>query len=1114
MADKVKDNPTPEEISKLDEDIEDVYDQVENVVAFCPTDPSASTVKIYNEKILQIKKSSARVANKAEKWESKGLKNMEKLRGLLKTITEFEQRLGTYWQRIREALDKAEPTKEEMNISVSALEYFKRSRNQQTQAREDFSSWFNRSRSTAPPLQEISGRNVHGNPETREDNVMFQTPQGLTFRNTPPETDNQTVTPQMLQQVMQRLLETFQTPTATNMASTPLGQTTILPPIDRRKKYHGRNLDNINKFDGKARNFAEFIKSFDTFVGTTDIADDEKLVLLRKKLDEDSLNVVRGIENYEEAYTVLNKMYNNTAIVKRDIIQDIRALPTVRSYTQVDQMIKNLGVVRSRYNQLKKEPQQRTFLEFEFFSLVWNKFPKEVAEKSGEMADEPGRIHKFMKDAESYVQSWQKTLAAQESSNPTNETSRVRLHNTSVDNHYQSERESGFRTNAWGGPSLRQKPMGEAWRNNREQGYRQPQQQMATPGQWTSNRWQQQQQYFENRRLECMFCGKPHLSKNCPLTTKQRKQILIKEGRCIKCLGRTHETNQCMSVKKCFECGGPHTYLVCDQPKATTKPDHQQQTSQQPEQSGENVVPTRQNQDNQDNFDPSLLATNVKESNAPEGVPLMWTPGLTKIKVLINEFPCEALFDTGASHSFISDKLREKLNLPWVHQKRIRVNQANSACEAMGVVKVKLQMGVMKRSHLFFVLAARENVIIGVDVMKKFRSYRDIDGKVFQVLNYKSYRLDVRRSSGKDVRLSTIIIDEDTEEDTQRLKRKDQERTDQQVQEFTEAGLIQKSTSDYALPVVPVNKKDEGEETRLCMDNRKPNEVTVPERYPMPNIGDIVEKLLDASLFTTLNIASGFIHIPIAARDQRKTALVTIHEHFEGNVMPFRLQNAPAIFQRTIYNVLKKHNLTTFAQNYIDDIIVFSKTRPDHLKHLELVLEAMIKENIKLEESECRFMQEKVIYLGHEISKNTISPLHSNMDAILEYPAPTDKKTLRIFLGKINFYHRFIPSRTKTLDPFYSLLKKNAPFIWKQCHEDAFQVIKKIITSKLVLKIFDPGAETILITDASDVGIGAILKQKKDGQEETVGYFSRKLLPYQKNYVVSEKGIVNHNRSY
>ncbi|KAH9501629.1 hypothetical protein DERF_012464 [Dermatophagoides farinae] len=163
----LKDNPTPEEISKLDEDIEDVYDQVENVVAFCPTDPSASTVKIYNEKILQIKKSSARVANKAEKWESKGLKNMEKLRGLLKTITEFEQRLGTYWQRIREALDKAEPTKEEMNISVSALEYFKRSRNQQTQAREDFSSWFNRSRSTAPPLHEISGRNVHGKPRNK-----------------------------------------------------------------------------------------------------------------------------------------------------------------------------------------------------------------------------------------------------------------------------------------------------------------------------------------------------------------------------------------------------------------------------------------------------------------------------------------------------------------------------------------------------------------------------------------------------------------------------------------------------------------------------------------------------------------------------------------------------------------------------------------------------------------------------------------------------------------------------------------------------------------------------------------------------------------------------------
>lgn len=338
----------------------------------------------------------------------------------------------------------------------------------------------------------------------------------------------------------------------------------------------------------------------------------------------------------------------------------------------------------------------------------------------------------------------------------------------------------------------------------------------------------------------------------------------------------------------------------------------------------------------------------------------------------------------------------------------------------------------------------------------------------------------------------------------------DQQLIDKQIEELLQKKLIQPSVSNYSFPIVLADKKDDGKKTRLCVDYRKLNEVTITESYPMPLIQDIENKLLDATIFTTFDISAGFHHIQMAIEDRYKTAFVTMNEHYEWIVMPFGLKNAPAIFQRIIYKILKAYGLTKFAHNYIDDIVVFSKDLKEHVQHLEEILSVFREENIILKFSKCKFAATEINYLGHKISHNQIEPLYSNTQSIITMKAPNNLKSLRRFIGKLNFYQRFIPNRTELLAPLYKLLKKNEKFVWSDETDSAFKKAIEILSSRLVLHIFDYTKCTILITDASNIGIGAVLKQKETELDEdntmvTIGYFSKKLHPYQENYSITEK---------
>lgn len=329
----------------------------------------------------------------------------------------------------------------------------------------------------------------------------------------------------------------------------------------------------------------------------------------------------------------------------------------------------------------------------------------------------------------------------------------------------------------------------------------------------------------------------------------------------------------------------------------------------------------------------------------------------------------------------------------------------------------------------------------------------------------------------------------------------DQEEIERQIKALLKYKIIEESDSPFAAPVTLAYKKEDGEKhkNRLCIDFRELNKIISPENFPFPLIDELIAKTQNSSWFSVFDINSAFWSIPIRHKDRYKTGFITQSGHYQWRYLPFGLKTCPAIFQRILSGIIRKHNLSSFCFNYLDDILMFSKSFDEHIEHLRKLLNAIKVEGFHLKFAKCSFATHSVKYLGHIIDKNTVRPLNDNLIAIKDFPRPNNRKNIRQFLGKVNFYHKFIKDSSKTLEPFHNLLRKNVPFIWSLECEEAFNKIKTYLTSIPVLAIFDRKAPIHIYTDASADGMGAILKQiQSDGSQKPVAYFSKRFNDTQK----------------
>ena len=333
----------------------------------------------------------------------------------------------------------------------------------------------------------------------------------------------------------------------------------------------------------------------------------------------------------------------------------------------------------------------------------------------------------------------------------------------------------------------------------------------------------------------------------------------------------------------------------------------------------------------------------------------------------------------------------------------------------------------------------------------------------------------------------------------------------EEIDKLLKQGIIEESTSPWSSPIVLVRKKDGS--VRFCIDFRKLNNITTKDAFPIPRIDDIFDHLSQAEYYTTIDFKAGYFQVGLDPKDRPKTAFSTRDQHYQFTVLPQGVTNGPPAFQRIVSQILGPTRWK-YSLAYLDDVIIYSQTFDQHLQHLDDILRRLNDANFRLNVNKCQIARISIDYLGHHVERSIISPNAENVRALLETPQPTTAKDAFRFVKAAEYYRKFIPNFSIIAQPLYKYApvtkeqrspKSQTPITLIEEELNAFNKLKEILTNDLVLRIPDENLPFKIHTDASKIGIGAVLMQTHSNGDLPVAYLSKKFTTTQMNWPATEQ---------
>lgn len=341
-----------------------------------------------------------------------------------------------------------------------------------------------------------------------------------------------------------------------------------------------------------------------------------------------------------------------------------------------------------------------------------------------------------------------------------------------------------------------------------------------------------------------------------------------------------------------------------------------------------------------------------------------------------------------------------------------------------------------------------------------------------------------------------------------RLSPQDLDELKVHLNDLLDHGFIRAAHSPYGAPVL-FAKKAGDVKRRLCIDYRDLNRITVKDKYPIPRVDELLDRLHGAKYFTKLDLRSGYHQVRLAEDDIQKSAFNTRYGQYEFLVLPFGMTGAPSTFMHLMNSILDPY-LDKFVVAYLDDILIYSRTKEEHEIHVRAILEALRENKLYCKESKCEFFRREVTFLGFIVGADGLKVDPAKVEAVKSWPIPKSITDCRSFLGFVGFYRKFIDNHSAIVTPISELTKiaEQKKFVWTAAAQEAFEKMIAALCSAPVLILPDPTKPYVVNTDASGFAIGACLQQDQGKGLQPICYMSKKMLDAETRYPVHHKEML------